>query len=356
MEMIVGANGDFVRLDSEEFSFIENGIRDLQIIFHPEIAPCGIIDKNLFRKWSYEKPFWLILDRNILSSLLKFCKNGALKNKEESQIIGLIMIWTYINGISLTAGPAIQEMATKAKSQNEALKELQEFREIIDYYPAQTWLDVALGRETEIAPIVFTEKSASDISVDYSAGNDHYYMAVASMIHATILYRDKSLKPVEKILRFSEWMLDNLLSSDYILAYLIMLYTGQENVKAPKGANSEDFDKIISGCENQAWDISYLTIWSTLYYEPQKYDMHFLFATNDTLLKRIFINKHGEYGVNGLLCKTLSQKDYNLVCDYWEERQKTRKKPNFGDNPQVYFNNLIESEKKLLREKMGLSI
>lgn len=70
-----------------------------------------------------------------------------------------------------------------------------------------------------------------------------------------------------------------------------------------------------------------------------------MFATNDYLLKRIFINTHGPNGVNGLLFEAFSKKDYNRIWDYIEERMENRVKPDFGENPQIYFETLIEKEK-----------
>lgn len=70
-----------------------------------------------------------------------------------------------------------------------------------------------------------------------------------------------------------------------------------------------------------------------------------MFATNDYLLKRIFINTHGINGVNGLLYEVFSKKDYNKIYDYIEERMENRIKPDFGKEPKVYFEKLIENEK-----------
>lgn len=107
------------------------------------------------------------------------------------------------------------------------------------------------------------------------------------------------------------------------------------------------------GCENQAWDISYLSKWSTLYWDKGEYTKEFMFATNDILLKRIFINTHGPNGVNGLLYEAFSKKDYNKICDYIEERKENRIKPDFGDDSQAYFEKLIREEKEELMKILG---
>lgn len=335
----------FLIMDDKDINFIWDTIQKLQIIFHPQIAPYGKFNFEKFFEIKKSKPIILFVDRNILSGLLNFCEKGNLRDKGEAQILGVVMTWAEMNDIAISAGLAVQERATQTKNQEEGLKELQKFLEIFETYPGQIWLKIAEGKETEIIPMAFSGTIANNITVDYSNGSDHYYMMVASMLHLVSLYRKRDMKPVDKIIDFLCWTYNNLLLSQYALAYAVLLFTGQDNIKAPKGANTNDIARIISGCENQAWDISYLSSWSTIYGSKEEYSKEFMFATNDYLLKRIFINTHGPNGVNGLLYEAFSKKDYNKICDYIEERMKNRVKPNFGKNPQIYFENLIEKEK-----------
>ena len=343
----------YLIMNDEDFNFIWDTIQQLQIIFHPQIAPDGKFDFKKFFEIKNKKPIILFVDRNILSGLLNFCEKGDLRDKGESQILGIVMTWTEMNDIAISAGLAVQERATQTKSQEEGLKELQKFLEIFEAYPGQVWLRIAEGQKTEITPISFSGTMAKDITVDYSSGSDHYYMMVASMIHLVKLYRKRDMKPVDKIIDFLCWTYDNLLLSQYALAYAILLFTNQDNIKAPKGANTNDIARIVSGCENQAWDISYLSNWSTIYGSKEEYSKEFMFATNDYLLKRIFINTHGPNGVNGLLYEAFSKKDYNKIMDYIEKRMENRIKPDFGENPQTYFENLINREKTELVEMLA---
>lgn len=331
-------------IDGEDMDFIWNTIQEQQLIFHPYIAPNGYFDYSEFFTAKQRKPFILSVDRNILSSLLKFCENGSLKNKGESQLIGILMAWAQLNDIAISAGQALRERSTQTNSQEEGLVELQKFLEIFDKYPSQMWLEVAKGQLTEISPIVFTQSPAQNITVNYADGGDHYDMAVAALLHAVQIYRNKSMKPIDKVQTFYQWMCDKLLVSEYLMVYVTMLFTEQEGIKAPKNANSDNLDKIIAGCKNQAWDISYLTTWSTIYSNSDNYDKEILFATNDTLLKRIFVIANGPYGFNGLSHEIFTQKEYDRLWDYIEDRMSTRVKPDFGDDPKEYFKNLIEEE------------
>lgn len=334
----------FLIVEGEDINFIWDTIQEQQLIFHPTIAPDGKIDIKKFYASKTKKPFILFIDRNILSSLLKLCEIGSLKDKGESQIVGLIMTWAEMNDISVSAGLAVKERASQLNSQESGLVELQRFLEAYNAYPGQLWLQIAEGQITEIMPITYSNMPAQNITVDYAEGGDHYDMAVASLLHVVQLYRNKKLTAAEKVKEFFQWMYDNLLVSEYLFVYAIMLFTGQEGAKAPKHANSDDIEKVVAGCKNQAWDITYLTNWSTLYSDTDKYAEEFLFATNDILLKRIFIIKNSPYGYNGLLFDVFSKKEYNQIMDFIEERMKKRVKPNFGEDTHAYFTQLINEE------------
>lgn len=341
--------GDVIIFNDESIDFIWNTIQNQQIIFHPEIAPEGKIKYDIFAATKRRKTLTLFVDRNILCSLLKFCEIGSLKNKGESQLIGVIMAWAIFNDMPISAGMAIKERAFQLRSQEKGLVELQKFLEIFEVYPGQMWLQVAEGQLAEIPPIKYSNTLAQNISVNYADGGDHYDMAVASLLHAVWLYRDQTKRPIEKVREFIQWMYDYLLVSEYLLVYVIMLFTGQDNIKAPKHANSNDLGKIVAGCKNQAWDIAYLTNWSTLYSDTDKCSEEFLFATNDILLKRIFVNCNTPFGVNGLLFNVFHKKEYNQLMDYIEDRVRNRIKPDFGGKPQVYFQELIEEEKRKIQ-------
>ena len=338
----------FLIVEGEDINFIWDTIQEQQLVFHPTIAPDGKINFEKFYESKTKKPFILFIDRNILSSLLKLCEIGSLKDKGESQIVGLILTWAEMNNISVSAGLAVKERASQLNSQEAGLVELQKFLEAYNAHPGQLWLQVAEGRITEIMPITYSGLPAKNITVDYAEGGDHYDMAVASLLHVVQLIRNKNLTAAEKTKEFFQWMYDNLLVSEYLFVYAIMLFTGQEGAKAPKHANSDDIEKVIAGCENQAWDIAYLTNWSTLYSDTDKYAEEFLLATNDILLKHIFIMKNSPYGYNGLLFDAFSKKEYNQIMDYIEEKMKKRVRPDFGEDSHAYFTQLINDEKQQL--------
>ena len=80
----------------------------------------------------------------------------------------------------------------------------------------------------------------------------------------------------------------------------------------------------------------------------------FLFATNDNLLKLIFINTNGSHGLNGVLFSVLPKREYNQIIELIQEKQNVRTKPDFGANPSAYFHALIETETDRLRALPGI--
>ena len=98
---------------------------------------------------------------------LEFCEIGRLKNKRESQLIGVIMAWAIFNDMPM-------------------------------------WLQVAEGRLTEILPIKYSNALAQNIAVNYADSGDHYDMAVVSLLHAIRLYRNQT-KPCLKNGKTPSW-------------------------------------------------------------------------------------------------------------------------------------------------------
>lgn len=69
-----------------------------------------------------------------------------------------------------------------------------------------------------------------------------------------------------------------------------MLFSNK--TKQPQIRSSDDFETMLKKCSNQAWDLSYLSTWSTLYWDELDTNNNYLFATMDTELKKIFVHTH----------------------------------------------------------------
>lgn len=130
-------------------------------------------------------------------------------------------------------------------------------------------------------------------------------MHIAEMLHVVYLCRQHNLSSVKKILAFLKWNYENLLISESTIAYVALLFTNQLGIKAPKNSGCNDIEKIFNGCENQAWELSYLSNWSCFHYNEKTMDDIFMFATNDTQLKKIFINTYAVGGTGALIVSAL---------------------------------------------------
>ena len=128
---------NFLIIDDEDINFIWNIVQSQQMIFHPYIAPEGRFDYDRLYEVKGKKPIILFVDRNILSGLIKFCEQGSLQDKAESQLLGIIMTWAEMNEIAISAGPAVQERATQIENQEQGLIELQKFFDAFNAYSGQ---------------------------------------------------------------------------------------------------------------------------------------------------------------------------------------------------------------------------
>lgn len=147
----------YLVMNSEECNFIWEKICDLQIIFHPRYSREGIIDFESLLNLENSKRIIIMLDRNLLSSLLKLSHDGYLKDKNEMQIIATLMT---MNNYPANAGLALEEFATKTNDVIETKLELREFKNIFNYYPSMIWLRLAEGiiNEIPIYPLHIVQK------------------------------------------------------------------------------------------------------------------------------------------------------------------------------------------------------
>lgn len=344
---------DFLFLEDDEPQMIWDAINNSQLVFHPIYAPIGSIDYSELRRLKREKEVILFLDRNLLSSLLTLTKNGDLKKNGEKRMIALLILWSQMNQLPISVGLALMENASRDNDSYKAKIELRNFNDIFNLYPTQIWLNLADGRIDKIPKCDFSNIPYEN-SITYHENSDHFLMNYASMLHLVNIYRNSEMNPTEKLLSFLSWNFENMIISQYINTYLVLLFSNQNGIKAPKHANSNVFERIEKGCMNQAWDLTYLSNWSTLYWdEPNKNEV-FLFASADTMLKEIFINTHNGGDLFNLINTVFHKKSADRIIQFYDEKTTNRLKPDFGKNPTQYFKDLIDKEKKHLIQTMGL--
>lgn len=82
---------DFLAMDGEQYSLILETLCNLQIIFHPSYSSEGIIDYKALSYLGNSKKAIIMLDRNLLSSLLRLSRDGYLKDEDEMRIVATLM-------------------------------------------------------------------------------------------------------------------------------------------------------------------------------------------------------------------------------------------------------------------------
>lgn len=272
---------ELLKLKQSELKRISNFIIENQLILHPNISPNGQFDFTNYRGSN----FTVLLDRNLLSYLVQLASTGELIDDKARISICSIMLWAQVNNISLNSGLALNEYAYGKGGNEEAKIENNLFLKIFNHYPVKTWLDLALSTEKSLPILELTEFD------DYKFYNesDHFKMHYLEMLKVAQLYFSDTQSIEEKIVDFYTWVYDNILICRYTTIYFPLLMSGKvKTFKKVKG----DFNKLIAKCKNQAWDLTYLSLWSTLHYYEQKDETIYLFGTLDSGLKEIFINSH----------------------------------------------------------------
>ncbi|NRR22795.1 hypothetical protein [Brevibacillus sp. MS2.2] len=269
-----------IKISEEHIKEVTMFLLQNQLIFHPRISPKGIPDFTNYNG----REFILILDRNILTKLIELCLHGTLNDSYLLKVIGSIMFWANFNGVRITAGIALNEYAYNLNDDLKASKENNIFLELFNFYSPLQWLDLALGI-TETIPQMTLSKDLN--SYIFNVESDHYKMHYAEMLHISFLLANQELGNTEKLIEFIKWNNNNLLFCQYTLVYACMLFS-----RKIKQINIKQVDEILKKCRNQAWDLTYLSFWSTLYWEDNHSNEVFLFCTMDKDLKKIFVSTH----------------------------------------------------------------
>lgn len=312
---------DFLRIKESELKKITLFLIDTKIIFHPVISPIGFPD---FSNHKGRKNV-LIIDRNVLIPMIRLLTSGYLKDEYSLKVIGSLMLWAQFNNFSVTSGLALSEYAHHKGGSDEANFEKDLFLKAFNHYHPRVWLEIALGRSKTIEPLSI---DASE-RFDYHKEFDHYKMHYLEMLIIAQYNFDSSLTSEQKIANFHRWAYDNLLICKYTISYLALLVGGRINTFK----KAETLKEVIDRCKNQAWDLSYLSLWSTFYYKEHEGNTNYLFVTMDRALKDVFMSTHSEttdlhselFGIevgariNQLMIDTFKDRELPSISSKWTD-------------------------------------
>jgi hypothetical protein len=302
-------------VEEREIKSITEFLLEKRFVFHPVISPNGIMDFTPYGNRDYV----LLLDRNLLTKMIEFFKKGTINDAYIRKVIASIMFWAHANHISLNSGLALNEYANCSGDNSIASAENSIFLKAMKYYHPKIWLSIAMGRREGIEPL----PCVFDDNYSFNINNEHQLMHMSEMLCITRLYFDKLLSPVEKMVRFLEWNYKNLLICQYTIVYAMFVFS--DRTKVYKKANSHCLDDVLRICRNQAWDITYLSDWSTLYWDDINKDSVYLFATMDKELKQLFTETHDTK--SNLFYRFFNESDAMQIEICFDNLRMNRKKP-----------------------------
>ena len=325
-----------IRIEENQIKLITEFLIKQQVIFHPHISPNGRPDFSRYLGRQYV----LLIDRNILTKLIELCTNGVLKDKHQMKVISSLMLWVIFNNIEVTAGLALNEYANHKNNNIDAIRENCMFKRIFDFYDPGLWLELALEIRKEIPRIEVNNKLEN---YNFNIKSDHYIMHYAEMLHAMSLCLQNNLSIKEKIISFLQWNKDNLLFCQYTIGYMLLLFSNK--TKQYKDILPPTFEGLLNRCSNQAWDLTYLSVWSTLYWSENDGNTSFLFSTMDKDLKKIFIYIHDL--TKNIFIASLGRDNGAIVQRKYEAIISKRIKPVISTE---VINDLVISEKEKLAD------
>lgn len=327
---------EILEIHENEIKNITQFLIKNEIIFHPEISPIGVPDFTNY----LGKDFVLILDRNIFTHFVKLLKTGELKDKHALKVVSSIMAWALFNKINLTPYLALSEYAHFKSTNSEASAEFSLFKNVFDEFPARIWFDLAIGTNRNLPKVSHNDQ----INEEYLQEFEHFKLHYLEMLHLTLTYLDPKLTIVQKFENYHKWNYENLLICKYTTHYAAMAFGGKSKLM---NAMPKSFDELTKALKNQAWDLTYLSLWSTFYYYEDDMEEVFLFATMDNELKSIFKETHKESSeiYFKLFGKILGQQIIDSITAIYQPR----KHPAIDNE---ILDKLIQSESEMLKKML----
>lgn len=336
---------DLILLQDDDLDVIFEMINNIQIIFHPYFAPEGIFcHYDDFIKNKKDKV--IFFDRNIVSMIYDYFSNGKLNKEEDMTKIILLLMFCNINRLQYNIGLAMNEYAEHTNN-DVVVSQLNKILIYLSDIPFMILKNKLLTHDLNFNLSNISNKYNRDF--DFKFKSDYFLLSYCCVLKMAHIYLSK-MSSKDKILNYLDWHYDNLEISKYEITYAVLLFTSYPKIKAPKNINSGNYEKIISGCKNQAWDISYLTTIKNIKYHYSDYE--YFFATNDINLKLIFMAcNHFENAWGDILLDRLSKNDYKEISTLIEVKMKDRKKPKCTQTILNKLANKLEKELKTFRKK-----
>lgn len=280
----------YLYFEDNELDDMFKAVNRLQFCFHPTYAPDGQFTvHNTFQLQSSDTDITIIADKNLVSPICEIAKNGALKDDYRMRKVALFVTWTKYLNARLTCGLGLLENDTAGLSTASGEESRLRFLHGVNNIPAIIWKDIAFGYR-DCVPELFLYQDIVNEEKEYKLQDDLLLLSnEASVVKISQLIRTSNMQPIDKFICFMNWYTDNLDIAESIVVYAAMVFASIPHVALPKNTYSKSFQKLTKGIKNQAWDITYIAVWSMKYYNeaPETCTM---FATDDNTQKIIIVN------------------------------------------------------------------
>lgn len=271
---------ELVIIEDNELEEFHNAICKMQIVFNAVHAPNGTIDVTKFYELTKNKKVFIIVDNNLMQYIIKIFQKDS-RYDDYKQRVAIFMYWTKMMNIQLTCVFSLFEIGKENADEYRNL-----FLQACNKVKPLEWRALAYGDLDKL----ITKEAPSILEdtweYDYSK-NEHFLMHYIEMVKLVQLISDKKTTSLDKFKLFIKWYYEHLIICSSTVSYVAMCLTNN-GVKPPKNINSPNIDKVLNGCRNQAWDLTFLSLYSTLL---KGEDIYFI-ATFDSDMKNIFINSN----------------------------------------------------------------
>lgn len=281
----------FLAFQDDELNYLIDTINQLQMFYHHTYAPLGKFDSHNIFEIQAKDDVMIIADKNLVSPVCEMVKHGSLKDVLRMRKTAMFVLWgNYLNART-TCGLGLLENDTAGLSTvtGETTRKL--FLHGINNVPSQIWKNIAFGYISEI-PKEFLYTSEDEVVEEetYICNDDLLLLCNEdATIKLVQLIRTKNVSGVDKFITFMNWYADNMDVAESVIVYAALVFCNAQNISKPKFCDSKNYDKVVKGIKNQAWDLTYITQWSTMYYNETD-QKKFLFATDDITQKFIVAN------------------------------------------------------------------
>lgn len=318
---------NFLSFVDEEINIIKDA-NEQYMLFHPFYAREGTISWDSIRELQ-QIDIFILADNNIVSPICEIVRNGTLANKERlRKVAAFVTLTKYLNA-QMTCGLALIENDTAGKASTAAEENRQLFLYGIDRIPSNIWKQLALA-QIDAIPAVFLESyHYKPNEKKYSFTDElHFLCHKAAITKIVALLRSKETSSFQKFYDFFLWYIDHLILSENIIAYAALVFGEKSGVAKPKNCTSSIFEKAVEGIDNQAWDIFYLSQWSTLFYYEED-NQAFMFASDDKTTKEILKNSLPPGKVQEAISEIFHTKNQKKAIDklFADKLGSNRKRP-----------------------------